>query len=204
MKKNIIVCGMLAVLAICVCLVLFLLKKNEQLSGKPLGPNDKDWSTGEYETYQITKKNPTEIVWIGDWYGAENISSETVRFADEINFETLALNSKYQRMAVVVNEMTSDLCIDKSQYEILFKYMINNPNYYFMYYGKDDLPLLGEISGKSYLIRDIDRSMGFNFSKGGIVTTIGTYTLEEMKYDFNLFDTFVDWLGRVYDDEDKK
>lgn len=200
-KKTVVALGLVSILVIAAIVIGIIIYANNKPSKLALKRNDKEWDQGGFEKYLLTKKMPTEIVWIGDWTDSALYSDETVRFENSVSHESLRLSEGYQRLVVVINELSDDLNVSREQYDLIFTYIYNNPNYYLMYFGKDDLPLLGEISGQSENISGRFLSMGFSNLKQMVFTYFGTYTSEEKRYDINPFDALVRWIAHIYEGE---
>ena len=114
MKKVICVLGCLCVLSGILALGVSIYKNKETEDDSSSKYREEGWGLGEYDAYLVRDKYPTDILWIGPWEEYEWELS--VRFAETVDRETLAMRAGFQYMYIVANiqgRRESSLCFEQ-------------------------------------------------------------------------------------------
>ncbi len=141
MKKAVAVFVLLLIIGALVGLSVGIYKNNQREEAS----EKEDWQQGEYEAYFIREKMPADIIWFGQWDGFE--FEIPIRFETEITKEALKIRDGYSKAYIVINDLEGDLDFSDEEWDILFKYLLNDSRYNFAYIGTDKLAYVVEKGG---------------------------------------------------------
>ena len=179
MKKLICIVGCLFLLAGLIAASVCIYKNKETEDDSSSKYREEGWEIGEYEAYALREKYPTDILWIGPWEGYKWELS--IRFAESVDQETLAMRDDFQHMYIVVNDLDGSVTLTEEEYRLINSYVKSDSRYHFLYLGREKLEQICDYGfGDKDGITPVDYSIGMYHRGERLVSVWGVYTENEL------------------------